>query len=86
MKFIDTIGFRRDDDEIAALKYRMESTDIYSCSYGTIDNRGFPNTQIRHIEDVLAEGVSRVKCTEFLKPKQNPFKKTVSIKPKEKNL
>lgn len=62
---INSIALKREKDEIAALKYQAEKIHVYSCSYGTTDNRGFPVTPERHIDEVLAEGVSKVKCPDL---------------------
>ena len=59
LKFIDEAGLKRDENEIEALKYRTDEIDIYSGSYGTRDNTGFPAMKMEHIEDALSEGVAR---------------------------
>ena len=60
MKFIDDNGYTRDEYEVAALKYKNNDIDIYSCSFGTTDNAGFSTKSMTPIEDALAEGVSMV--------------------------
>lgn len=59
LKFIDENGLKREENEIEALKYRANEIDIYSGSYGTRDNIGFPRTKLVHVEDALSEGVAR---------------------------
>lgn len=49
----------RGANEIGALRYKDNETDIYSCSYGTKENVGFPSKR-EYIEEALAEGVSKV--------------------------
>ena len=59
LKFIGEDGLKREENEIEALKYRADEIDIYSGSYGTRDNIGFPTTRLEHVEDALAEGVAK---------------------------
>ena len=59
LKFIDEYGLKREENEIEALKYRTDEIDIYSGSYGTRDNIGFPTRRLVHVEDALSEGVAR---------------------------